>query len=170
MIRFSSLLILSLLINANVRACDCEYGGPFLRMVPKTQFVALVKVTKYLTFKEIYGKNTPMSMEVEVVETYKGGEKRKKVTVWGDPGHLCRPYLSTFKEGEYYVIGFYPGNPNHGDDNEKATDYSISICGTYWLTVDIRTKIVSGDIGGDYPKSQKVSVEMLKSKLAGIDR
>ena len=47
-----------------------------------------------------------MSMEVEILDIYKGTEERKSVTVWGDPGHLCRPYLSTFKEGGNYIIAF----------------------------------------------------------------
>ena len=65
-------------------------------------------------------------MEVEITEVYKGTESRKNVTVWGDPGHLCRPYLSTFKEGEFYVIAFNPGYPNNWHDNEKSTDFNIS--------------------------------------------
>ena len=42
-----------------------------------------------------------MSMEVEIIEIYKGEETRKSVIVWGDIGNLCRPYLSAFKEGQY---------------------------------------------------------------------
>lgn len=153
------------LVTTKVFACDCDYGGPFLKMVPSTQFIALVKVTKFLTFKDIYGDKTPMSMEVEIIETYKGVENRKSITVWGDPGHLCRPYLSTFKEGQYYVIAFYPGNPNHGHDNEKATDYSISNCGAFWLTVDFEKNVALGDINSKNRKSQTMNLSTLKSEI-----
>ena len=78
-------------------ACDCEYQGSFLKMSEHTPLVAMIKVTKYLTFKEIYDVKTPLSMEVELIEVYKGSESRKLVTVWGDNGILCRPYLSEFK-------------------------------------------------------------------------
>jgi len=145
--------------------CDCNYGGPFLKMAPYTKLIALAKVTKHLTFKDIYGDKTPMSMEVELIEIYKGVESRKTVTVWGDPGHLCRPYLSTFKEGEYYLIAFNQGYPNNGHENEKVTDYSISNCGAFWLTVDIENKIALGDIDSKDRKSQVISLSSIKSKL-----
>ena len=40
-----------------------------------------------------------MSMEVEIMDIFKGKEIRKKITVWGDIGNLYRPYLEIFKEG-----------------------------------------------------------------------
>lgn len=124
-------------------ACDCESQGNFLKVAEKTQFVALIKVTKYLTFKDIYNENMPMSMEVEIVAVYKGQETRKKVTVWGDNGILCRPYLSTFKTGNYYVIAFNRASETSrglASEGEKDSDYSISICGEYWLEADMQRK------------------------------
>ena len=124
-------------------ACDCGSQGEFLKVAKKTQFVALVRVTKYLTFKDIYKEKMPMSMEVEIIEVYKGKETRKKVTVWGDNGILCRPYLSKFKTGKYYVIAFNNASETSRgltSENEKVTDYSISICGEYWLDADINKK------------------------------
>jgi hypothetical protein len=124
-------------------ACDCESQGNFLQVAEKTQLVALIKVTNYLTFKDIYNEHMPMSMEVEIVAVYKGTETRKKVTVWGDNGILCRPYLSTFKTGNYYVIAFKrAAETSRGlaNEGEKESDYSISICGEYWLVADMRRK------------------------------
>ena len=121
--RFFALILIMALARPNVFACSCNYGGPFLKMAPRTTLVALVKVTKFLTFKNIYNSKTPMSMEVEIIDIYKGAESRKTITVWGDPGNLCRPYLDTFKEGQAYVIAFHPGSPGFGHDNEKETDY-----------------------------------------------
>ena len=84
MTRYFLLLFLCVaLATTKASACDCDYGGPFLKMASHTPFIALVKVTKYLTFKDIYGDKTPMSMEVEIIETYKGNESRKAITVWG---------------------------------------------------------------------------------------
>ena len=134
-------------------------------MSERTPLVALVKVTKYLTFKEIYDSKTPMSMEVETIEVYKGKEARKSITVWGDIGNLCRPYLSQFKEGEYYVIAFDKGNYGGGHPDEKDTDYTISICGGYWLTVDFDKSTVSGDIDSKDQKTTTISLGVLKSKL-----
>jgi hypothetical protein len=146
-------------------ACDCDYRGSFLKMTNRTPFVALVKVTKYLTYKDIYSEKTPMSMEVEIVDIYKGQETRKTVTVWGDIGNLCRPYLSAFKEGQYYVIAFDNGNYGGGHPDEKDTDYSIFNCGSYWLAVNIETKEATGDIDSQDRKFAIIDLITLKSKL-----
>ena len=161
---FVFLPVVLLLFTVKARACSCNYGGPFLKVALGTPFIAVVKVTKYLTFKDIYEQKTPMSMEVEVIEVYKGSESRKKITVWGDPGNLCRPYLSTFKEGQYYVIAFSPGRPG-GHPDEQATDYSISICGAYWLTVDFDKKTATGDIDSKDKKTQTCGLAALKSRF-----
>lgn len=121
-------------------ACDCESQGNFLTVAPKSKLVALVKVNRYLTFKNIYDKQTPMSMEVEIIKTFHGQESRKTVTDWGDNGIQCRPYLSIFKKENYYVIAF-----DH-DSKENPLDYAISNCGDYWLTADNEKKIAIGPV------------------------
>ncbi|NOT51675.1 MAG: hypothetical protein HOP10_10415 [Chitinophagaceae bacterium] len=136
-------------------------------MAPQTPFVALIKVTNHLTFKDIYGEKTPMSMEVEVIEKYKGSEERKTVTVWGDPGNLCRPYLSQFTEGQYYVIAF--NNAGRGKD-ETTTDYSISICGCYWLQADHEKQTATGDISiGELFAKQTMDLSQIKLELKKTD-
>ena len=151
-------------------ACDCGWGGGFLKMAPKTELVALVKVTKYLTFKYIYGKRTPMSMEVEIIDVYKGKETRKTIIVWGDNGALCRPYLSEFDKGKYYVIAFYNGlNVSEFTHvYEKPTDYSISNCGEYWLKVDIKKQIAIGDL---IERDTQIQIKLtdLKEQLTNIE-
>jgi hypothetical protein len=144
-------------------SCSCGYNGAFLTVATGSAFVAYVKVIKHLSFKDIYGEKTPMSMEVEIIEIYKGEEIRKTVIVWGDPGNLCRPYLSYFKEGAYYLIAFSPAGRG---SNEKPTDYTISICGAYWLNVDAEKKTASGDIDiGKYGAVQTMDMSELKSEF-----
>jgi len=106
----------------------------------------LVKVNKYLTYKDIYDKPMPMSMEVEVIEIFKGKETRKTIIVWGDNGILCRPYLNRFQVGKYYVIAFSQAGDRTRENPEKETDYAISICGDYWLSADIKNKTASGAV------------------------
>jgi hypothetical protein len=159
------LTIFFLSIGQRILACDCDNQGEFLTVAPKTKLVALVKVTKYLTFKDINGKQTPMSMEVEIIEVFKGKEKRKSIIVYGDNGNLCRPYLSGFGIGKFYLTAFDPGlegSKGFTHMDEKLTDYSISICGEYWLNVDIENKIASGSIA-DNPK--QITLTDLKTKL-----
>ena len=136
MLMKSKIVLLFWLVSCScIFACDCESEGGFLKVAPLTPFVALVKVSKYLTFKDIHGTPTPMSMEIEIIDIYKGKESRKKVIVWGDDGAMCRPYLSRFEMGKYYVIAF---------EGSQVGDYSISICGEYWLTVSENMLFASG--------------------------
>jgi hypothetical protein len=139
--------------------------GEFLTVAPKSEFVALVKVTKYLSYKSIYDRQTPMSMEVEVIDVYKGTETRKNLIVWGDNGILCRPYLSQFDTGKYYVIAFYKasdGSKGYVHQDERPTDYAISICGDYWLKADMDKQKAIGSVTN---KQKEIGFSELKKKL-----
>lgn len=130
-------------------ACDCESQGHFLTVAPKSKLVALVKVNRYLTFKNIHDKPTPMSMEVEIIKVFHGHETRKNVTVWGDNGALCRPYLNAFAINNYYIIAFEQDSKIteiNANKEEKITDYAISNCGDYWLTADNEKKVAIGAV------------------------
>lgn len=153
------------LIAQTAPACQCDYRGPFLKMSKHTPLVALVKVTKHLSFKNIYDVKTPMSMEVEIVEVYKGNESRKTITVWGDNGILCRPYLSEFKEQEYFVIAFYKSGSFRGNDGEKESDYFISVCGAYWLNVDYKNSTATGDVKSNNMKAVTIKLSDLTADL-----
>ena len=122
-------------------ACDCDYSGDFLTVAPKKDLVAIIKVIKYLTFETINNESIPMSMEVEIIKIINGEEERKSIIVWGDNGILCRPYLSKFKIDKYYAIAF-----DKESNNENQVEYSISICGAFWLTADNESKTVQGSI------------------------
>lgn len=121
-------------------ACDCGFEGKFLDVAPKKELVALIKVTRYLTFKQSQNREIPLSMEVEIIDMYKGAETRKTVTVWGDNGYLCRPYLSQFSIGKYYVMAFYKAQDDT-NVNEEKTAYAISNCGEFWLPVNMKKQI-----------------------------
>lgn len=135
-----TIILLFILIVAKMTAvaCKCGTSPTFLEVAPDTKLVAFVQIKRYLSF--IGGnRKIPFSMEVEIINIYKGKEKRKIITIWGDNGGLCRTSLSRFKKGEYYVIALNEGN-NGGNELEKNTDFSISNCGEYWLTVYTKEK------------------------------
>src|SRR5262249_21812545 len=141
MIRSAALLALCLVLRSpvdKVPFCECASDGPFLNVAPRAPLVALVRVNKFLSYTTIYNEQVPLCMEAEIIDLYKGQEKRKLVRAWGDNGILCRPYLSVFKEGGYYVIAFDSTGRRSG--MEKPQDYWISVCGTYWLNVDTTNK------------------------------
>lgn len=129
-------------------ACSCGISGNFQTVSKDTELVALVKIKKYLTFDRSYGKSTPMSMEVEIIETLKGNTKSKRVVVWGDNGMLCRPYISNFIKGEYYFMALNSGDEKYGHKDEKSSDYAISICGEYWMHANIDAKLAQSEFSG----------------------
>jgi hypothetical protein len=159
------LVFIILTVPQTIFACDCDSQGAFLTVAPKAEMVALVKINRYLTFKDIYDNPTPMSMEVEIIDIYKGKETRKIITVWGDNGSLCRPYLSLFEIGKYYVIAFDKGSETTeigANQTEKETDYSISNCGDYWLQVDTDKQLASGSVTD---KQKEIKLNDLKMRL-----
>jgi len=146
-------------LTMEMYACDCESQGNFYKVSPNTDFVALVKISEYLTFKDIYDSSTPMSMEVEILEVFKGVDNRKKVKVWGDVGHLCRPYLSQFSVDSLYVIAFHKGEKrsDFGHRDETDNDYSISNCGEYWIKGNSKSDIIINKLRSSYDRTKDLT-------------
>jgi len=114
-------------------ACTCDYRGYFLEVAPTTKLVALVRVIGYPFFRNLLYHHK-VAMEVELIEIYQGMESEATIIVWGDSGVMCRPYISQFTPGQYYLIGLYPGS-KHSFYFENENDYYISSCGEFWLRV-----------------------------------
>lgn len=157
------LIILLLILSSGVMACDCGYNGPFIAMAKQSKLVVLVKVKDYPVVSEI--SKTPMAMNLEVIEIFKGREKRKNIIVWGDNGHLCRPFVSQFKKDSTYVMALNKGSEKWGQEKESKNDYSISNCGVFWLNVDLFQQKIIGDINSTDRKTQTITVKKFKSEL-----
>lgn len=130
---FLALLSLALL-PAPTLACTCAYGGPFSKVAPKTDLVIVGDVVSH----------HENSMQVEVVQVLKGDETRKRLTVWGDNGMQCRPYVTRFPEKTRWVLAVFRHEAQEDLDNlqkplyewdAKPPFYMISVCGGYWLEV-----------------------------------
>ena len=100
------------------------------------------------------------AIDVKVSRVLRGslGGPTAPIRVWGDDGKMCRPYASQFPPGtEWFFVldnrsfGGFPAQPG-------PRDYSISICGAYWLRVD--GDRVSGRVR-DARKEEAMSVEQL---------
>ncbi|WP_185205159.1 hypothetical protein [Chryseobacterium sp. C3] len=147
-------------------ACDCNYEGGFLKMSLNSKLITVVKVKKFITFKDINDEQVPMSMEVEVIEVVKGKESRKTFIIWGDNGNLCRPYLSSFQLGQYYIMSLNAASDgsknNYFHIKERPKDYYISACGCYWLTFNKDSKTVYGDISKN---KKEMKLTELKNKI-----
>jgi hypothetical protein len=118
------LIFLLIFIQIRVFACDCGYQGNFMKVAPKTDLVALVKVIRFIT---------STTMEVEIIEVLKGNEKQKRILVWGDDGNDCFPYLSEFKKEQEYLFAF---NFHTSKDYGLNREFEVSICGEFWLNIE----------------------------------
>ena len=147
-------------------ACTCGSNKSFLRTISNAKVIALIKVNHFLNYDRIQDQDTPLSMEVEIIEIYKGELISQKIEVWGDNGVLCRPYLDTvFEEGKYYIIGLYSaldGRKGYVHKDERTEDFAISSCGYYWLNVDLNDKMVYGIINSN---KREMKFEKLMKKL-----
>lgn len=144
-----TIFLIFLLISFKTFACDCECVGDcsFKSVSSGSDFVALVKVIEYSDFIEEqidgYDGNMPLSMTVEIIEKYIGSEKRKKIKIWGDNGALCRPYITNFEIGKYYLIA--PSLLTETNENGIKNDYDFFSCSTDYLSVDFDKKIAYGE-------------------------
>ena len=120
----------------DVVACTCMWGGPFMKVAPASTLVVRGRILRHTGD----GPVSKTEMDVEVLEVISGRTDKRVITVSGDNGILCRPYVSAFQIGTEWVLALMRAGRNIQDKG----DYAISICGTYWLKV-IRGK-VSGNI------------------------
>ena len=65
-------------------------------------------------------------MKIEILTTYKG-KTRKRLTVWGDNGIQCRPYIDLFAEDKKYILAI---------NKSKNGQFYLSRCGEYFLEVE----------------------------------
>lgn len=136
--------LFTLFLSFELFACSCSraWNDSFSLTAKKSEFVALVKIIsfdEYLNHEitDFDGK-MPYSMTVEIIKKYKGKESRKRITIFGDNGMLCRPYLADFEVNSYYLV-----SPNPLD-NSAITAYDFSSCRTGYLKVNIDSNIAHG--------------------------
>ena len=151
--------LVGLAFSSEILACSCAANPPFLTVAPKTQTIALVKIRRYLTYDDHpHGNTYVTSMETEIEEIYQGKEARKKITIRGHQGSNCLEDLTNFRINESYIAALFEGRNSEG----KPTDYYISNCGEYWLSVDSRKEFATGFIS----ETQKtIKLSELKNKL-----
>jgi hypothetical protein len=109
-----------------------------MNVAPKAEVVVMVRVTKYKSIK----KGMAAAMVASVLRTYKGKVTKSIITIWGDDGIQCRPYVSEFALGKEYIIALNSTT----EGSAKAANYFVSICGAHWLTIDEEHQLVYGDI------------------------
>lgn len=161
-----TLILLFVLSSFNSFACDCDCRGDcsFNAISNQNGFVALIKVIEYTDFLDHkilgYDKDMPFSMTVEIIKKYKGVESKKRIKIWGDNGILCRPYISNFEVGKYYLIA--PRKILSDSDEGDKGDYDFFACYTDYLSVDFYKGIAFGEYS---TKQKEVSLSEFESTL-----
>jgi len=167
------LLILSIITWTTTQACICfSSDGNFLKTSKQVDLVAIVHVKDYQDYLEFNAtRNQPLSAMFEIVKVLKGKEDRKEIKVFGDDGSLCRPYITNFKKGEYYVIALRKCNERKRSNSitETADDFFIPGCGEFWVQYNLEDNNVVGLINRKR-KSTTMTLQKPESLIKGSSR
>jgi hypothetical protein len=150
-------------------ACSCAVGGPFLKVAPKSVLVIRARVLRHSD-----GGETSREMDVEVLESLAGETPKRELTVSGDDGGQCRPYVAGFRVGTEWILALEPAIKDaklardyYAMSEADKGDYAISNCEIYWLKVKEGKVIGNVDIDTDEwkYKSQEISLEEFRQRF-----
>lgn len=145
-----------LLFLSPAHACRCDLNG--------ASFVHLARNATLVVQATVEAQPTRGAIQVKVSRVLKGSLERpaEPIRIWGDDGHLCRPYISTFPPRTEWLF-VLDNRSFHGFPQRPGPrDYSISICGAHWLRIDGGR--VSGRIR-DAATEEKMRVDQLLKLL-----
>lgn len=169
-----SALLLVAALAPEAFGCSCPSQGPFLTVAPQSALVVRGRVLRH-TGGDAATRQPATEMEVEVLEVFAGELSQKVITVSGDNGNQCRPYVDGFAVGSEWVLALGPSvrdervaRLSYLMNAPDKGDYAISNCGTYWL--EVKDGRVAGHInptpdGSEEearPESQELSLEELR--------
>ena len=120
-----------------ILACSCFGPSDFCTTMNRPGYEADLMVKCVKLTQEYHG------MKIKIVDVISGDPGSDTIMVWGDNGALCRVYTSLFnisdtlilalnytdKAGNYFNTGF-------PDSLEQDSDFLLSACGVYFLTVE----------------------------------
>ncbi|MCH3880747.1 MULTISPECIES: hypothetical protein [Tenacibaculum] len=183
------LIILTVLCFSNkIFACDCEWGGNFMKLAPLSELVVKGKVIEHVyhtkegkryfdfeKFNEAQIENEfdnsydlGESIRVEIIEVIKGKENRRIIEIFDTDGADCRASIQEFKKGKTYIFATYkPKRTGFKLPNETENDYALEGCFESSLKYFPKTNEVFGMIKGkSYKrKNRRYSYQKLKKKL-----
>lgn len=152
-------LVLCAMASSPAEACMCASDKPFLSVRGNADLVVRATVLSYGPRLE-HGEDLFASMVLSVSDVLGGEEPAASVRVHGDPGNLCRPYVTPerFGLGTEYVLAL---DRLRADEDDNLPQYAISLCGTHWL------EIIDGKVTGQIrrKKSESMSYEAFLERL-----
>jgi len=132
------------------QACSCSWKGPFLTAAQDAPLVVIGKIIRHHP-----GKSP--TMDVQVLETLKGGVLDSGLVIQMGDGMYCRPSLDVFPPGTRWVLAI------NGQGSKPGNGLAISHCGEYWLRVE--NDDVAGSIDGDMKQMKKMPLGEFKNRF-----
>jgi hypothetical protein len=133
-----SLILIFLLAPMISWACSCINAGDFCSILPTA-----------LEQNKLVVRGNPVrvighGMEFEVTEVVAGQESSRRIMVWGDPGYLCRVYVTGFERSDELLMILDPITRERAEsttgETERVGDYALSVCGQYFVYLNGRNK------------------------------
>ena len=113
-------------------ACTCGSWMPFADAQEAAPVLVHARVLAYGDFNG----DSPGSMTIEVMTPLRNAKAGERIKVWGDPGNLCRPYVSSFARGSEWIFAL--GGDRRSPPRQqggKPREIAIGGCGAHWLSV-----------------------------------
>ncbi len=129
--------ILSLLPIFSV-ACSCIYAGDFCTILP----LAIERGSLVVQGSPV--KTIGHGMEFKIDAVISGSTNQKRITIWGDPGYLCRTYVTGFDQKDQLLLILDPITQDRTENvtgkTERKGDYSLSGCGEFFVYLNGKYK------------------------------
>jgi len=131
-------------------ACPCAWSGPFLVVGKEAPLVVHGWVVRH------HPGPSP-SMDVLVLETWRGGLLDSGLVVQMGDGAQCRPVLEGFPPGSEWILAL------NGPGSKPGDGWPLSHCGEYWLRVEGGELV--GSIDGTQSEVKKVPLNEVKRRV-----
>ncbi len=147
---FCFLIALVFVNPSSAGACSCVWKGAFLTAAQDAPLVVIGKIIRHHS-----GKSP--TMDVLVLETFKGGILDSGMTIQMGDGMYCRPTIDMFPVGTKWILAI------NGLGAKAGNGWAISHCGEYWLKVEDDN--VVGSIDGDMKQVKKMPLREFKNRF-----
>ncbi len=166
-------LLLLLAVCPPSIACECLWEGSFADITDKVDYISRGRII------QIKGN----SMDIEVLDEFRGTSYHEQVRIWLKTGDLCRAEIEEFEIGQEWILalhkidsvpegGFNPMTPNISYG--RKGDYSLPGCGGYFLPVSddwVSGPIIDTTKWDFEPKLTPVLTRLIEGYVSGeIDR
>ena len=161
------LILLFLSTPLETFACSCKWGGNFIKVAKRSNFVIKGRVAdrtyhlsngkSYSTLQEALKAENESGTEyklgesitVEILQVIQGSKTVKKIRIITSSGADCRVGTHNFEVGSTYMFSLRKSIwPDSEVVGELSSDYVIFGCSEHWLKFDSANNSVTGYIKG----------------------